>query len=94
MNSGRELIGQGLVDQSLPHHPALTGKGRGHDGNREVRLAAGLCSRVPDMLVRLILDVEPDWGEPVGQLAANRVGNEHAAEMRNPADAFKRSPPT
>jgi hypothetical protein len=31
--------------------------------------------------VRFVLDLEPDWGEPLGQFTADRIGDAHYAEV-------------
>src|SRR5215469_6963196 len=72
-----ELVGKCFVHKPLPRDPATAREGRGDDRDGEVRLATGACSLVPDMEMGLILDLEPGRGKPLGQFAADRVGDGH-----------------
>ena len=50
-----------------------------------MRFAAGPRALVPDVVMRLILDLEPGRGKTLGQLLADRVGDGHAVKvMRAP----------
>ena len=75
MDARRQFVGQCLVDEPLARHAALSDKGGGGDRNGEMRLASGARSFVPDMEMRLVLDLETGRSKPLGQLAADRVGN-------------------
>src|SRR5712691_6127819 len=91
MNAGCELLGQCLIDEPLPRHPALAGKRRRYDGHGEMRLALRPRALMPRVTVRFILDLEPGRGEPFGQLAADGGGDGHAAQIIETIGDYKPS---
>ena len=64
MDPRRELLGQGLIDETLSRDPGLAGEGGGGDRNRKMCLTLRPGTRVPGVAMRLVLDLEPDRREP------------------------------
>ena len=58
VDAAREFAGQRLIDHAVTFDPALPAEGFRHDMDPEMGLAARPVSGVPDVLVRLVLDVE------------------------------------
>ncbi len=77
MDAIRQFVSQSLVDEPLARYAALSDKGGGGERDGEMRLASRARPFMPDMEVRLVLDLETGRSEPLGQLAADRVGNRH-----------------
>src|ERR1700730_5555607 len=80
MDPCRELLGKGLIDETLSRAPGLAGEGGGGDRNRKMCLTLRPGTRVPGVTMRLVLDLEPERSEPGRQLLANGVGNAHDRE--------------
>src|SRR5215472_9505140 len=75
VDASRQLICEGLINEPLSCHPALTDEGDGHDRHGEMRFATRASPGVPDVTVRLVLDFELSRGKALDQLAADRIGN-------------------
>ena len=80
MDPCRELLGQGLIDETLSRDPGLAGEGGGGDCNRKMGLALRPSARVPGVTMRFVLDLEPERRESGRQLLANGLGNAHDGE--------------
>jgi len=50
-----------------------------------MRFAAGPRALMPDVVMRLILDLEPGRRQTLGQLLADRVGDGHAVKVMGAA---------
>jgi len=77
MDARREFVRQGLVDETLARHPALSDERGGNDRDGEMRLAARAGPLMADMSMRLILHLESGRSQPFHQLAADRFGDGH-----------------
>src|SRR5438067_8215543 len=88
MDAASQFVSQSLVDEPLARDAALSDKGGAGDHDGEMRLASRARPFMPDMKVRLVLDLEAGRSEPLGQLAADRVGNRHLI----PAAGGRRQP--
>ena len=75
MDPRRELLGQGLIDETLSRDPGLAGEGGGGDRNRKMRLTLRPSAHMPGVAMRFVRDVQPGRSEPGRQLLANGVGN-------------------
>src|SRR5262249_15139367 len=80
MDPRRELVGQGLIGETLSRDACLASKGSRGDCNRKMALTLRPGTRVPGVTMRLVLDLKPERSEPGRQLLANGFGDAHDGE--------------
>src|SRR5271165_7200182 len=80
MDAGRQFLGERLIDEALPRHPVVAGKGGGDDRQRKMRFAFRTRAGMPGVTMRLVDNVEPARRQSQGQLLTDRIGDGHISD--------------
>jgi hypothetical protein len=77
MNTGFELVGEGLINHAMASDPALPSERVSHDINPEMRFSARPMSGVAFMLMGFVEDLQSYGSEGLGQLPRNGFLHTH-----------------
>ena len=87
VDAAREFAGERRVDHAVAFQPGLSFERVRHDIDPEMGLPARPVSGVALVPVRFVHHLEALRGESFGQLARDKIGGLHAAELGNPRRA-------